>query len=183
MTQVRYALVGYVRSSVGKFVESLRQELHPQLPHLAAHVTVLPPRCLQGSELSALETLEEVCAQVSPFEIILGDVDTFCPATPTVFIRVAESAQFLHQLHERLNIEALSYLEEWPYMPHLTIVKMSTEEQAKEAYLTARDRWAQFSGNRRIDLKELTFVREDAPNRWVDLAGVPLGRGLLSTHR
>src|SRR5437016_2822797 len=40
----RYALVAYVRNPVGEFVERLRQELHPDLPHLPAHLTVLPPR-------------------------------------------------------------------------------------------------------------------------------------------
>ena len=49
MQNPRYALVAYVRSPVGEFVERQRRELHPALPHLAAHLTVLPPRLLQGS--------------------------------------------------------------------------------------------------------------------------------------
>lgn len=183
MSQLRYALVAYVRDSVGQFVEGLRQELHPTQPHLAAHLTILPPRCLPGSEFSALQTLEDVCAQVNPFEITLGDVETFVPATPTVFIRVAEGADRMHRLHDRLNADAVAYMEEWPYMPHLTIVKMSTEPQAEQAYLIGRDRWARFPGSRRIELKELTFVREDAPNQWLDLAGIPLGRSLVSPRR
>lgn len=65
-------------------------------------------------------------------------------------------------------------------MPHLTIVKMSAQAQAEEAYLVARDRWAQFQGSREVQIRELTFVREEAGNRWVDLAGVPLGRTLVS---
>jgi 2'-5' RNA ligase len=178
----RYALVAYVRNPVGEFVEQLRQELHPDVPHLAAHVTILPPRLLQGTELSALETLEEICTRVDPFEITLGDVETFVPVTPTVFIRVAHAAYRIQELHDRLNTQALAAQEEWPYMPHLTIVKMTTEEQARGAHVVARDRWAQFQGNRQIHLEELTFVREQDKNRWVDLAGVPLGRSLVSPH-
>jgi hypothetical protein len=60
-------------------------------------------------------------------------------------------------------------------MPHLTIVKISSEELARQAYLVARDRWAEFTGSRRIPVKELTFVREEGLNRWADLAGLPLG--------
>lgn len=176
----RYALVAYVRNPVGEFVEHLRRELHPELPHLPAHLTLLPPRCLQGGELSALAMLEEVCSQVNPFEITLGDVETFVPVTPTVFIRVAHAAYRMRELHDRLNTKALAAKEEWPYMPHLTIVKMSAEDQAQQAFLTARDRWAEFEGRRQIQLKELTFVREEEQNRWVDLAGVPLGRTLVS---
>ena len=176
----RYALVAYVKNPVGEFVERLRRELHPELPHLAAHVTILPPRCLRGSELSALETLEEICGQVSPFEVVLGEVETFVPVTPTVFIRVAHAAYRMRELHDRLNTNSLAAEEEWPYMPHLTIVKMSAETQADEAYVIARDRWAEFEGSRRIEIKELTFVREQDANHWIDLAGVPLGRSLVS---
>ena len=178
----RYALVAYVRNPVGEFVEHLRQELHPELPHLPAHLTLLPPRCLQGGELSALAMLEEVCSQVNPFEITLGDVETFVPVTPTVFIRVAHAAYRMRELHDRLNTKALAAKEEWPYMPHLTIVKMSAADQAQTAFMTARDRWAEFEGGRHIQLKELTFVREEEQNRWVDLAGVPLGGSLVSPH-
>ena len=179
MQNPRYALVAYVRNAVGEFVENLRQELHPDLPHLPAHVTILPPRRLQGGELSALETLEEICSHAEPFEVTLGDVETFVPVTPTVFIRVAHAAYRMHELHNRLNTQALAAQEEWPYMPHLTIVKLSTEELAQQANIFSRDRWAQFAGSRHIPVSALTFVREQEQNRWVDLAGVPLGRSLV----
>jgi 2'-5' RNA ligase len=179
MQKPRYALVAYVRNAVGEFVENLRQELHPDLPHLPAHVTILPPRWLQGDELAALETLEEVCSHAEPFEVSLGDVETFIPVTPTVFIRVAHAAHRMRELHDRLNTQALACPEEWPYMPHLTIAKISTEELAQKAYVFARDRWALFAGSRQIRLSELTFVREQEQHRWVDLAGIPLGRTLV----
>ncbi len=180
MPTPRYALVAYVKNPVGEFVERLRRQLHPELPHLAAHLTVLPPRVLQGTELSARETLEDVCRQVEPFEVTLGDVETFCPVTPTVFIRVARAGYRMRELHDRLNSNALAAQEEWPYMPHLTVVKMSAQEQAEQAYQVACERWKRFEGSRDIRVSELTFVREEDQNRWVDLAGVPLGRQLVS---
>jgi len=180
MHNPRYALVAYVSNAAGEFVEQLRQDLHPDLPHLPVHLTILPPRYLQGSELSALETLEDICSQVEPFEVTLGEAETFVPVTPTVFIRVEHAAERMRGLHDRLNTGVLRATEEWPYMPHLTIVKLSSEQLAQKAYITARDRWAQFRGSRRILVQELTFVREEEENRWVDLAGVPLGRSLVN---
>jgi len=182
MENPRYALVAYVRNPVGEFVENLRRELHPALPHLAAHVTILPPRHLQASESSALEILEVHCSKVEPFEITLGDVETFTPITPTIFIRVERAAYRMRELHDRLNTKMLSSHEEWPYMPHLTIVKMAAEEQAQRALAVARDRWADYPGTRRIRVEELTFVREAQENCWVDLAPVPLGRTLVSPN-
>jgi len=181
MSSPRYALVAYVRSPLGEFVEDLRRELHPNTPHMAAHVTVLPPRALQGSEASALLFLEEVCSRVEPFDVELGDVETFLPATPTVFIQVKRAAYRLRELHDQLSSKSLCCDEDWPYMPHLTILKAGQEGQARQAFETARERWRQFGGKRMIRITELMFVKEGS-NCWEDVAPVPLGRSLMSPH-
>ncbi|MBO0910907.1 MAG: 2'-5' RNA ligase family protein [Acidobacteria bacterium] len=175
----RYALVAYVKNPIGEFVESLRKELHPELPHLGAHVTLLPPRYLQATEAAAVDTVEELCKEVEPFEVCLGEVETFIPVTPTVFIRVAHAAYRMRELHDRLNVKALACEEAWPYMPHLTIVKMGAEDQAQHAYRIARARWAEFDESRCLEIRDLTFVREEAQNHWVDLAEIPLGQQLV----
>jgi 2'-5' RNA ligase len=180
MQSLRYALVAYVKSPIGEFVEKLRRELHPALPHLAAHLTLLPPRLLQGTESSALQMLGSVCGRVEPFEVSLGDMESFVPTTPTVYIGVSRGASWMEELHAQLNQQTLAFAEEWPYVPHLTIAKMSTEGAAGQALSIARQRWREFSGSRRILLDRLTFVREDATECWVDLAPVPLGGSLVS---
>jgi 2'-5' RNA ligase len=180
MQSLRYALVAYVKSPVGEFVENLRRELHPDLPHLAAHLTLLPPRPLQGTESTALQMLAAICGRAEPFEVTLGDMQTFIPTTPTVYVRVAYGAARLQELHDQLNKQTLAFAEEWPYIPHLTIVKMANQEAAEQALRIARERWRQYPGSRRILLDQLTFVREDAQNCWVDLAPVPLGGSLVS---
>src|ERR1700757_3363707 len=124
MPDSRYPLVAYVRNSVGHFVEELRCDLHPGLPHMAAHVTILPPRELDVSEAAALEFLTEPFGHVPPFDAELGEVETFLPVTPTVFIQVKRAAYRLRELHDQLSAQKLVCKEEWPYMPHLTIVKM-----------------------------------------------------------
>jgi len=183
MLGARYALVAYVRKPVGEFVEKLRKELHPELPHLAAHLTILPPRRLQGSEADAIRDLEAACRDAEPFEVTLGEVETFLPVTPTVFIRVVHAASRMQDLHDQLNRAGVCCTEELPYIPHLTIAKMGTEELAWKAFDVARKRWSRYSGTRHIALEELTFVREDVPNCWIDLAPVPLGRSLVSRKK
>jgi 2'-5' RNA ligase len=176
----RYALVAYLKSPAGEFVENLRRELHPDLPHMPAHLTILPPRPLQGSENSALQALERICGEEESFEVSLGPVETFIPVTSTVFIRIDGAATRMSELHRKLNAGELQFKEEWPYIPHLTIVKMGTEAPAQAAFEIARQRWQDYSGSRRILLESLTFVREGSPNCWVDLAPVQLGRRLVS---
>ena len=180
MQKLRYALVAYVRSAAGEFVENLRRELHPELPQMAAHLTILPPRLLQGSESAALHVLERICGDEEPFHVTLGPVETFIPVTPTVFIRVDGEAERMSALHSKLNTDVLQYVEEWPYIPHMTIAKMNAEAVAKTAFETACRKWNSYEGSRRILLENLSFVREDAQNCWVDLAPVTLGRRLAS---
>jgi 2'-5' RNA ligase len=180
MPSSRYALVTYVRNPVGEFVENLRRELHPTMPQLPAHLTVLPPRDLQGSEATALELLEEECSRVIPFHVELGDVETFLPTTPTVFIRVARYAYRMRELHDQLSHKALCGSENWRYIPHLTIVKTEQDEQARDACRVARERWERFQGLRQVHVGELMFVRENG-DYWQDVASVQLGRSQLSS--
>jgi len=76
---IQYALVAYVKSELGEFVEDLRRELHPVHAHLPTHLTVLPPRPLHGSEDEAVAMLRKLSAPVAPFEVELGEVDSFHP--------------------------------------------------------------------------------------------------------
>jgi 2'-5' RNA ligase superfamily len=182
MQPAQYALVAYVRCPVGGFVENLRREFHPTQAHLPAHLSILPPRILQGSESEAVETVERVCRDVDPFQIVLGEVATFIPITPTVFIRVAHAAYRMRELHDLVNVGPLHGQEQWPYMPHLTIFRMDTNEQAARALEEARRRWENYSDSRRVLIDQLTFVREAGANSWVDLAPIPLGGRLAPTR-
>ncbi len=181
MASPQYGVVAYVRCPVGIFVEALRREFHPTQAHLPAHMSILPPRSLQGTEQEALATLEHACRDVAPFEVVLGEVATFTPLTPTVFIRVAHAAYRMRELHDRVNVGALHGAEQWPYMPHLTLFRMDTAEQASAALEEARRRWEDYRESRRVLIDQLTFVRQVGANSWMDLAPVPLGRRLAPT--
>ena len=169
-----YAAVAYVRSPVGIFVEELRRELHPAHTHADAHLTILPPRPLRGTEQQAFDLLTDVCRSVNPFEVVMGDVESFVPITPTVFLRVARGAYRMRELHDLLNRGALDYQEPWPYMPHLTIVKTDTIAEALKIEDIARQRWNAYTNTRTVRIAKLTFVKGNG-ERWVDLSAAPLG--------
>ena len=59
---------------------------------------------------------------------------------------------------------------------------MAQEQQALDARDIARERWAQFQGERQIHVSELMFVKE-GNDCWYDVAPVPLGRALLSPRK
>lgn len=171
---LQYALVAYVRDSLGRFVESMRRDLHPDHTHSPAHITVLPPRPLSGSEDQALAMIRKTVASVHAFEVKLGDVETFFPTTPTVFIRVERYAHRIRDLHDALNVGPMHCDESWPFMPHLTIVKMPELSQTRDALDQSRQRWRGFTGGRIAHITDLTFVREGPNGQWIDLADIPL---------
>jgi 2'-5' RNA ligase len=180
MASSRYALVTYLRNPIGEFVELLRQELHPTTEHMAAHLTILPPRELTGTEAAALEFLEEACSRVIPFCVELGDVETFLPTTATVFIQVKRAAYRMRELHDQLCCRGLNCGESWPYIPHLTILKTDDNAEARAAFTIARERWAQFSSSREVMVEKLMFVRETG-GHWQDVAPLLLGHRELSS--
>jgi 2'-5' RNA ligase len=173
-------LVTYLRNPIGEFVEHLRHELHPATEHMAAHLTILPPRELVGTEEEAVEFLEEACSRVIPFTVELGDVETFLPTTATVFIQVKRAAYRMRELHDQLCCHGLGCSEIWPYIPHLTILKTEQDAEARAAYEIARKRWSEFTGRRDVLVEKLMFVKEIG-GHWQDVAPLPLGHGELSS--
>ena len=174
MTVLLYAAVAYVRSPVGIFVEQLRRELHPAHTHADAHLTILPPRALRGTEQQAIDLLTEVCHAAAPFDVTMGDVETFLPLTPTVFIRVAHGAYRMREMHDHMNHDVLLCDEPWPYMPHLTIVKADDAAEVPRVIEVARQRWKEYPGTHKVRISKLSFVKGNG-ERWVDLAAMHLG--------
>jgi hypothetical protein len=85
----------------------------------------------------------------------------------------------MRELHDHLNTGPLFLSEPWPYMPHLTIVKLQDVEAAQQTLDISRRRWREYDGPRRLTIDSVTFVREgDHGSDWVDLMPVPLGRKL-----
>jgi len=175
MAGLLYAAVAYVHSPVGIFVEELRRELHPAHTHADAHLTILPPRPLSGTEQQAIDLLTEVCRNVTPFEVTMGDVETFIPVTPTVFLRVAHGAYRMRELRDLADRGVLFYREPWPYMPHLTVVKADTDDEALKILDIARQRWKVYTDTRQVRISSLTLVKGGG-ERWVDVVALPFGQ-------
>jgi 2'-5' RNA ligase len=176
MESLQYALVAYVRSPVGIFVEELRRKIYPEHGHLAAHVTVLPPRPISGSEEEALATVSRFASSHPAFEIGMGEVESFVPSTPTIFIRVARAAYRMRELHDAMNVGALQYEEPWPYMPHLTIAKLDCTPDVEQVIERVRQNWRQYTGSRQVLIDNLTFVRGSG-HTWFDIARFSLEGG------
>jgi 2'-5' RNA ligase len=79
----------------------------------------------------------------------------------------------MRELHDHLNRDGLAFTETLPYMPHVTIAKLDSNERAAEVLQSSKTRWENYSGSHRISIERLTFVRGSG-HTWTDLAEIPL---------
>ncbi len=171
----QHAVVAYVRNDLGRFVEDLRREVHPEHVHLGSHLSILPPRHLEGNEEDARNLLRKLCRTFDPFEVTLSEVANFLPTTPTVFLRISYGAYRMRELHDLLHQGPLGGAEQWPYIPHLTLAKVDDLQRAQQIYETALQHWKRYRGSRQVLVDELTFVRNNGTDGWRDVTPVPLG--------
>ncbi len=171
----QHAVVAYVRNDLGRFVEDLRREVHPEQVHLGSHLSILPPRHLEGSEEDARNLLRKLCRSFDPFEVTLSEVANFLPTTPTVFLRISYGAYRMRELHDLLHQGPLGGAEQWPYIPHLTLAKVDDLQRAQEIYDIALQHWKRYRGSRQVLVDEITFVRNNGADGWRDVTPVPLG--------
>ena len=170
-----YAVVAYVDGALAKFAEALRARLAPQQSHLRAHITLLPPRILGGSEMAAVEALKALCRGMGPVRISVDQVETFLPLHPTVYLRVLHGGRHLRSIYDVLNSGALNASDPWPYLPHLTLATLPDATHTEAAFAQAAAQWNTYTGDREFILSEATLVREESPDRWTDIESVNLG--------
>jgi 2'-5' RNA ligase len=176
MSRALYAVVSYVTGELGKFVDELRSQVAPAQAHLHAHLTILPPRPLLGSEQQAARTLARLCQGVKPVPVSFGQVCLFVPITPTVYIRIENGAAAICAMYAALNTAEFQTYEALPYLPHLTVAALSSDADAVRTAETVRRCWAEYNGPRFAMVSEITFaVDRELNNHWEDLATYALG--------
>lgn len=168
-----FALVTYIPDPLGAFLDQLRRDLVPGcLPR--AHVTILPPRPLQGEVSDTVEDLGRRIPDLPVFEIEARGVEVFA-TTGVIYIGIGTGRRDLQHMHALLNAGPLHFEEPFPYHPHITLAQDLKPEDFAAVCELARRRWTEFRGSRSLPVGTLTFVQNTLQNRWLDLARWTLG--------
>lgn len=168
----QFALVSYIPDPLGKFLDLLRLRLAPDCrPH--AHVTVLPPRSLQGPVENAESELRQSAAQFHPFEIKLGSVEIF-KSTQVIYIEVEQGERELREMHQQLNHGAVYFVEPYDFHPHITLAQNLAQDRVQEILKSARQFWSEWDGMLTVPVEELSFVQNTESNVWLDLSHLKL---------
>jgi 2'-5' RNA ligase len=168
----QYALVSYIPDPLGKFLDLLRLQLAPACkPH--AHVTILPPRPLQGPVESAEAEVRGISRQFHAFEVKLGRVGMF-EKSEVIYIEVERGERELRQMHAQLNTGAAHFDEPFEFHPHITLAQKLPHEHVEETLRSARQFWSDWNGGVVFTVEELAFVQNTEENIWLDLLHVRL---------
>jgi 2'-5' RNA ligase len=176
-----YAVVAYLNGPLADFVHGLRIRLWPAEAHIRPHLTLLAPRLLESPPDKLHSALKRICYNVRPVKVSLAGVESFVPASSTVYLGVHEGAADVCDLHERLNQYGFRADELWSFVPHVTLARLADDAAATKALHEAEHEWRSYQGARAFVIDRLTVVREVAPDMWADLVTVSLPSAELSS--
>jgi len=164
----QYAIVTYIPDELGEFLNGLRQELVPGASGLA-HVTVLPPRKLEVPDEEAKHLISVNIHGAHAFDIGLAEIQVF-EKTDVIYAEIGTGREALLDLHYKLNTDALSFIEPFPYHPHVTLAQNIDHADIPFLFELASRRWEEYKKDRTFLLDRVAFVRNSEQNHWKDLA-------------
>ena len=169
-----YAVVAYIADPVAAAISRLRQEVTPGCPH-HAHITILPPRPLFVDKDQAIEQCRDIVSRFEAFEAQLGEIDLF-EGTGVIKVSVTDGLVELRTLHDILNTGPFESVEDFDYVPHVTVVQEIPPENLPKCLELVRARWTHNGPPPAVRVESLTFVQQKSDGAWKNLAELWLGR-------
>ncbi len=168
-----FAVVSYMDNCIADLVERVRQEVMPGSP-LRAHITVLPPRPLFVPTPDAIAQCREIAGRSEAFEVRFGSIGLF-EDTQVIKLSVEQGFAELKLLHDILNTGPFEHVEDFEYVPHITLAQDLSPEEVAPCLEAARRHWAEFGPAPPIRVESLTFVQQNSDGWWHNLAELRLG--------
>jgi len=169
-----YAIVAYISNPLAAFIDRLRQEVTPNCPH-HAHITILPPRPLYVDKGQAIEQCRDIVSRFEAFDAPLGGVDLF-EGSGVIKVTVTGGLAELQTLHDILNTGPFELVEDFEYVPHVTVAQEIPPENLSKCLELVRTQWNQNGPPPAVRVESLTFVQQKSDGTWTNLAELLLGR-------
>lgn len=164
----QYGLVVYIAGPLGDFLYDLREEIVPEC-RLRTHISILPPRPLEGTQEEAIAMLNARTVRHHSFTATMGNVEMF-DSSHVIYIALAKGASHMKAMYRDLNRGPLSFDEYYPYHPHVTLAQSLPEEKLTWALDLCHARWNEWKGTRSFEVDRLTFVQNTTDCGWLDLS-------------
>ncbi|MDX6299123.1 MAG: hypothetical protein QOF53_337 [Nocardioidaceae bacterium] len=147
----------------------------PLARSIPTHVTLLPPTAVPVETLPTVEAhLRSIAAVADPFDILLRGTGTFRPASPVVFVTLAEGISDCEILERQVRNGPLAHRDlQFGYHPHVTVA----HDIADEALTHAFEKLAQYEA--RFSVWGFSLYEHGADGVWrpvVDFSFGPVAR-------
>ena len=169
-----YALIGFIPGALGEYLDALRQQLVPGCP-FRSHVTILPPRLLQGAADDLSADLALTLQETAALDIGIGEIEIF-PATNVVYLGIEAGGEALDRMHEQLAGGQFESEEPYRFQPHITLAQEFPAAQLEELVARAAFLWKEWKKERRFVLDRLSLVRGVDLSNWEILSEHELNR-------
>ncbi len=156
-------------------IDGLRRALGDTgLGRVPPHLTLVPPVNVRTEAVgTALSTLRRAAAATPRrFDLTLGPVATFSPASPVIYLAVGGDTEALHRLRDRVFTAPLERPLTWPFVPHVTLADQAEQDRIGAALLALGGFQGAFSAEAVHLLQEQGHGSE---RRWVPIAGADFG--------
>jgi 2'-5' RNA ligase len=150
------AVVSYIPDPLGSYLNWLRGSL-PGEHNPQAHLTILPPRRLAVPVERASEQARQTLERFSTFSVELASVRVF-PGTNVLYVELGEGDSLVRRLHAALNSGDLAAIEQFEFLPHLTISGPIAAEELPRMRRQAENAWHALMCPRRFTLSEIVFL-------------------------
>ena len=109
-------------------------------PSIPTHITLVPPLEAEPESMDEVERhLAEAATRTSAFRVHLRGTGTFRPASPVVFVALAEGISDCEQLAASVRRGPLAAETRFPYHPHVTVAHGVSQEQLDRAFTELDD--------------------------------------------
>jgi len=166
-----FALVSYVPDPLGSFLDDLRRTLGTD-SNARAHITLLPPRSLRMPLEEATNTAGRILQSYSPFEIELRNVRQF---PNYLYLDVGAGNAGVRELHETLNSGKLTSIEDFPFLPHVTIGGPLPADAIEDAKTAAEEAWSWTDCSKRFTIDAVACL-------WAATLATPFDWRLACRH-
>ncbi len=168
----RFAVAYVLDGLAGDKVNAIRRSCDPQSADVIdAHVTVAGPVNVEASEDDICSAVQQTAAGIAASDVVgIGGCGDFLPVTNTAFLTVSAPEVFI-ATHDKL-IEALGWVEEYPFVPHLTVCEYLSRDET----MSVCDQLNELSLDLRVRVDSLTVFSKQSGGKWLAIAKFPLVR-------
>lgn len=155
-----------------ELIEGIRKQYDPFVSLISPHITLVFPFVSRYKEKDVKELVKEKSKAFSPFRLSMQGIVKYQEnGEQYLFLQVKEGAEEIRRLHDSLYQGMLAaFKKDIPYVPHMTVGKLSSAEELDTAWEQVKDMNVVFQ----TEIKHITVEKIGEKGESITEAEIPL---------